>query len=52
MAASALSYDNVMVGASDPSPGRVVLLGRHYQLPQGVYYHSNINGLFYTNHRQ
>ena len=35
MAASAMSYDNVMAGAADPAPGRVVILGHSYQLPQG-----------------
>lgn len=35
MAANIVSYDNVMVGAADPAPGRVVILGHPYQLPQG-----------------
>ena len=35
MAASTVSYDNVMAGAADPAPGRVVILGRPYHLPQG-----------------
>jgi len=36
MAANTLSYDNIMTGASNPSPSKVVVLGCCYQLPQGI----------------
>ena len=36
MAASTTSYDNVIIGAADPVPGGVVILGCPYQLPQGT----------------
>ena len=36
MAASTISYDNIIIGAADPVPGRVVVLGCPYQLPQGA----------------
>ena len=35
MAASTVSYDNIVAGVADPAPGRAVILGRPYQLPQG-----------------
>jgi len=35
MAANTVSYDNVVPGVSDPPAGKVMVLGRLYQLPQG-----------------
>ena len=53
MAASTVSYDNVIAGAADPAPGRVVILGRSYQLPQGyqrLYQH--VDNMFCIANRQ
>ncbi|XP_065888329.1 cysteine protease ATG4B-like [Dysidea avara] len=36
MAANTLSYDNVVPGVSEPPAGKVMVLGRLYQLPQDL----------------
>lgn len=52
MAASTLSYENVLVGATDPS-GRVVVLGTHYQLPRDYSsYCKDVNSRIWCTYRK